>query len=239
MIVAEQKGIDEILDSLQGYNKIVLASCGTCVTVCLSGGEKEALALKGLLLADAAGRKSNPSAPGASGDSGVPGGIEVSVVNCKRQCDDEFLDDLEEELLNGDVILSMGCGVGVQFLAEKYPDKPVLPALNTSFYGAARELGYLTEYCQGCGNCLLEKTGGVCPVARCSKSIFNGPCGGSQGGKCEIDPDTDCAWQLIYEKLKAFGKLDRLTEVYEIRDWSTSRDGGPRSLRRPDISIGE
>ena len=222
MIVAEQKGIDEILDSLKGYKRVVVASCGTCVTVCLSGGEKEALALKGLLMA------------GAGGDGG---GLEVSVVNCKRQCDDEFLDDLEAELLDGDVILSMGCGVGVQFLAEKYADKPVVPGLNTSFYGAAKELGYWTEYCQGCGNCLLEKTGGVCPVARCSKSIFNGPCGGSQGGKCEIDPDTDCAWQLIYEKLKGFGKLDRLTEIHEIRDWSTSRDGGPRSMRRTDISI--
>jgi ferredoxin len=220
LIVAEQKEIDEIIDSLRGYEKVVVASCGTCVTVCLSGGEKEALMLKSILLAEAAvnGRKT-----------------DISVVNCKRQCDHEFLDDLEEELLAGDVILSMGCGVGVQFLAEKYGDKPVLPGLNTRFYGAAKELGYWTEYCQGCGNCLLEKTGGVCPVARCSKSIFNGPCGGSQMGKCEIDPETDCAWQLIYEKLKAFDKLENLTKVFEPRDWSTSRDGGPRSMKRPDF----
>ena len=222
MIIAEQKGIDEILDSLRGYKRIVIASCGTCVTVCLSGGEKEALALRGLLLAGAGELRRE---------------LGVTVVNCKRQCDDEFLDDLEPELLDGDAILSMGCGVGVQFLAEKYRDKPVIPALNTCFYGAAKELGYWVEYCQGCGNCLLEKTGGVCPVARCSKSIFNGPCGGSQNGKCEIDPDTDCAWQLIYEKLKAFGRLDRLTEIFAPRDWSTSRDGGPRSIRREDINI--
>ena len=222
MIVAEQKGIDEILDSLTGYKKIVIASCGTCVTVCMSGGEKEALALKGMLLAAAEERREER---------------DVSVVNLKRQCDDEFIDDLEPELLAGDVILSMGCGVGVQFMAGKFTDKPVLPALNTSFYGAAKELGYWTEYCQGCGNCLLEKTGGVCPVARCSKSIFNGPCGGSQNGKCEIDEEIDCAWQLIYEKLKAFGKLDRLTEIFEPRDWSTSRDGGPRSARREDVII--
>ena len=222
MIVAEQKEITEILESIKGFKKIVIASCGTCVTVCLTGGEKEALGLKGLVLAGAGKKR-----------------LSVSVVNCKRQCDDEFLDDLAEDLLAGDVILSMGCGVGVQFLAEKYPDKLVLPALNTSFYGAAKELGYLTEYCQGCGNCLLEKTGGVCPVARCSKSIFNGPCGGSQNGKCEIDPGIDCAWQLIYEKLKGFGRLDRLTDIFETRDWRTSRDGGPRSLRKEDVIVEE
>jgi len=224
LIVAEQKEINEILESLKGFKKVVIASCGTCVTVCMSGGEKEALGLKGLLLANAGKNKKR---------------LSVSVVNCKRQCDDEFLDDLEEELLAGDVILSMGCGVGVQFLAEKYKDKLILPGLNTSFYGAAKELGYWTEYCQGCGNCLLEKTGGVCPIARCSKSIFNGPCGGSQNGKCEIDSEIDCAWQLIYEKLKAFGRLDRLMDVYETRDWRTSRDGGPRSVKKEDVILEE
>jgi len=224
LIVAEQKDIGEILETLKGFKKVVMASCGTCVTVCLAGGEKEALGLKGLLLADASKNKKK---------------LAVSVVNCKRQCDDEFLDDLDDELLAGDVILSLGCGVGVQFLAEKYPDKLVLPGLNTSFYGAAKELGYLTEYCQGCGNCLLEKTGGVCPVARCSKSIFNGPCGGSQSGKCEIDSEIDCAWQLIYEKLKAFKRLDRLVDIFEPRDWRTSRDGGPRSIKREDLIVEE
>jgi hypothetical protein len=132
----------------------------------------------------------------------------------------------------------MGCGVGVQFLAGKYADKSVLPALNTKFYGAAKELGYWTERCAGCGNCLLEKTGGICPIARCSKSILNGPCGGSQNAKCEIDSNIDCAWQLIYDKLSALGRLDRLTEIFEVRDWRTSRDGGPRSLRKDDVNLG-
>ena len=222
MIVAEQKQIDEIIGSLKDFNKIVIASCGTCVTVCMSGGEKEALAVQGMIQADAAeeGRE-----------------ISVSVVNLKRQCDNEFIDDLEEELLDGDVILSMACGVGVQFLAEKYRDKVVLPGLNTKFYGAAKELGYWTELCAGCGDCLLEKTGGVCPIARCSKSILNGPCGGSQEGKCEIDSNIDCAWQLIYDKLQALGRLDRLVEIYKPRDWRTSRDGGPRSMRKDDVNL--
>ena len=222
MIIADQKPIDEIIGSLQGFKKIVIASCGTCVTVCLSGGEKEALAIRGILEAGAKQKGEE---------------LSISIVNLKRQCDDEFIDDFEAELLDGDVILSMACGVGVQFLAERYTDKIVLPALNTSFYGAAKELGYWTELCAGCGNCLLEMTGGVCPIARCSKSILNGPCGGSQDGKCEIDSEISCAWQLIYDKLCLLGKLDRLLEIYEPRDWRTSRDGGPRSLRKNDVNI--
>ena len=223
MIVADQKPTDEIIASLAGFKRIVIASCGTCVTVCMSGGEKEALALKGVLEANAKEQDD--------------GEFIVKVVNLKRQCDDEFVDDLEDELLDGDVILSIACGVGVQFLAGKYKDKIVLPGLNTKFYGAAKELGYWTELCQGCGNCLLENTGGVCPIARCSKSILNGPCGGSQNGKCEIDSEIDCAWQLIFDKLSCLGRLDRLLEIYEPRDWRTSRDGGPRSIRREDVSL--
>jgi len=223
LIVADQKPADEIIASLAGFKRIVIASCGTCVTVCMSGGEKEALALKGVLEANAKEQDD--------------GEFIVKVVNLKRQCDDEFVDDLEDELLDGDVILSIACGVGVQFLAGKYKDKIVLPGLNTKFYGAAKELGYWTELCQGCGNCLLENTGGVCPIARCSKSILNGPCGGSQNGKCEIDSEIDCAWQLIFDKLSCLGRLDRLLEIYEPRDWRTSRDGGPRSIRREDVSL--
>ena len=222
MIVAEQKAIDEIIRSLEGFKKVVVASCGTCVTVCMAGGEKEALTICGLLKADAS-------------ENGKD--LQVSHVNLKRQCDDEFIDDLEAELLDGDVILSMACGVGVQFLAGKYENKVVLPGLNTKFYGAAKELGYWTEMCAGCGDCLLEKTGGVCPVARCSKSIMNGPCGGSHDGKCEIDDEVSCGWQLIYDKLSAIGRLDKLRETIEPRDWRSSRDGGPRSLRRDDVNV--
>jgi len=224
LIVAEQKPVDEIIGSLEGYGRVVIASCGTCVTVCMAGGEKEALALRGLLEANAESKGK---------------GLSVSLVNLKRQCDDEFIDDLEAELLDGDVILSMACGVGVQFLAGKYHDKIVLPGLDTKFFGAAKELGYWTELCGGCGACLLEKTGGICPIARCSKSILNGPCGGSQDGKCEIDEGTDCAWQLIFDKLSALGQTHKLLEIYEPRDWRTARDGGPRSVRKDDVNLGD
>ena len=222
MIVAEQKSIDEILGSLKGFESVVVAGCGTCVTVCLSGGEKEAVKLADLLAIEAE-------------NSG--GKLKTSVVTPTRQCDMEFLNENEEALNGAECILSLGCGAGVQFLAEKFPDKAVLPGLNTEFIGVNRDIGYWTEMCQGCGNCLLAKTGGVCPVARCSKSNFNGPCGGSASGKCEVDENIDCGWQLIYDRMKRQGRLDELLEISEIRDWRTSRDGGPRSVKREDVII--
>jgi len=219
MIVAEQKTIEEITASIEGYKRIVIASCGTCVTVCMAGGEKEALKLQGLLKAQ-------------------KGELQLKVVNLKRQCDHEFIDDLASQLQDGDIILSLACGVGVQFMSEKFANKLVIPGLDTKFYGASKALGHWVEYCQGCGNCKLEKTCGICPVTRCSKSNFNGPCGGSQKGKCEVDPDNiDCAWQLIYDRVKSFDKVENLATLFEYRDWRTSRDGGLRSLRRDDIVV--
>ena len=222
MIVAEQKNIDEIIRSVESFDKIAVAGCGVCVTVCMSGGEKEANRIAGLL------RLSSKKA-GRDAD--------ISVTTPFRQCDMEFLDSSEAALENADCILSMACGAGVQFMAEKFPDKAVVPGVNTTFIGVNRDLGYWTEMCQGCGNCVLEKTGGVCPVARCSKSHFNGPCGGSANGICEIDDKIECGWQLIYERMKRIGQLNKLTELEDIRDWSTSRDGGPRTMRRDDVIV--
>ena len=109
-----------------------------------------------------------------------------------------------------------------------------MPGINTDFLGANLDVGEWAEYCQNCGDCVLADTGGICPIARCSKSLLNGPCGGSANGKCEIDPTVDCAWQLIYDRMKALGRLDRLSEVHPPKSWKTSRDGGPRRLVRED-----
>jgi len=217
LIVAEQKPLEEIIKSLEGFGKIAIAACGTCVTVCMAGGEKEALKLASLLE--------------------LNGKEKVKVITPKRQCDVEFLDDVSGEFDDVDVILSLGCGAGVQFMAERFRGKLVLPGVNTKFIGVARDVGVWTEMCQGCGQCILEKTGGVCPVARCSKSNFNGPCGGSQNGKCEVDPEIDCGWQLIYDRLKELGRLDKLYEIIEPKDWRSSRDGGPRKVEKKEMRV--
>jgi ferredoxin len=222
LIVAERKPIDEIMGYLEGFKKIAIAGCGTCVTVCMAGGEKEAEELKSIL-------ELKMKAEGKE--------AFITTVTPKRQCDREFIDDVAEQLKECDCILSMACGAGIQYMAEIFDTIPVLPAVNTKFIGVTREAGIWTEMCQGCGECVLEKTGGICPVTRCSKSNFNGPCGGSQNGKCEIDPDVDCGWQLIYDRLKKLGRLDRLYEIVEPKDWRTSRDGGPRKIVRDDINV--
>lgn len=222
MIVAEQKPLDEIIKSIEGYDEVLIAACGTCVTVCMAGGEKEAQKLAALLEVKA---KENGRE------------LKVTVVTPKRQCDAEFLEEIEENAEAGKLILSMGCGAGVQFMAEKFRRNIVLPALNTKFMGVARDIGVWTEMCQGCGECILEKTGGICPVTRCSKSNFNGPCGGSSSGKCEINCETDCGWQLIYDKLKEQGRLERLYDIIEPKDWRSSRDGGPRKVEKKDVLI--
>lgn len=222
MIVAQQKQIDEIISSVRGYKKLVVAGCGTCVSVSLSGGSKEATKIAAVIRLF---MQSNDEE------------MHVSVSTPIRQCDIEFLDSSEDELINADCILSLACGAGVQFMAEKFPHTVVVPGLNTQFIGVNRDLGYWTEMCQGCGSCILEKTGGICPVSRCSKSIFNGPCGGSANGKCEINQDTDCGWQLIYDRLSRINQAHRLLEINDVRDWSTARDGGPRSLRRDDVIL--
>ena len=141
-----------------------------------------------------------------------------------------FVDDYE-------VVVSMACGAGIQYVAEKYPNKIVLPAINTTFLGVTLEQGLWAERCQGCGECILHLTGGVCPVARCAKSLFNGPCGGSANGKCEVNKDTDCAWQLIINRLKELGQLDNYEQIIPAKDWSTARDGGPRTRVREDLRL--
>jgi ferredoxin len=224
MIVAEQKPLAEIKDMLDGYKNILVVGCGTCVTVCFAGGEKEV----GILAT------SLRMATKLDGN-----GVNLDEVTVQRQCEWEYIDPLAESLENYDAILSLGCGIGVQTLAERFPDRRVLPALNTTFLGQPTEQGVWEERCQACGNCILDMTGGICPIARCSKQLLNGPCGGSQNGECEIDPEVPCAWQLIWERMSDLGLLDRLMELQPAKDWSTSRDGGPRRIIRDDLRLPE
>ena len=222
MIIAERKPFDEIKEMLAGYHKVLILGCGTCTTVCFAGGEKEV----GILASELR------MARRLEGDP-----IEIVERTVQRQCEREFNEEVAAEVEEAEVILSLACGIGVQTMNEQFPEKLTLPGLNTKFLGQPTEQGVWDERCLACGDCILGKTAGICPIARCSKSLLNGPCGGSHDGKCEINPEVDCAWQLIYDRLKALGKLDLMMEIEPPKDWSTSHAGGPRKIVREDLRL--
>lgn len=223
MITAERKPFDEIYQVARRHKKVLVLGCGTCVTVCMAGGKKEAEILASQLTLTAREK----------GDS-----LAVEEHTIERQCDREFFDEeTTRKIKAADAVISMACGVGVQFCAEVFKDLVVYPGVNTKFYGATVEQGHWVERCAGCGSCVLESYGSVCPVARCSKSLLNGPCGGSAKGKCEVDKDLDCAWQLIYDRMKTLGRLDELEKNQPVKDWSVNRDGGPRKIVRDDVKL--
>jgi ferredoxin len=219
MIVGHQKPIEEILASLKGYRRIMILGCGTCVSVCLTGGDKEAHAL-----ARAIER--------ARAQEDLPPILEVATM--ERQCERDWIPEFLNVSDEVEAILSLACGAGVQTLADAFKGLPVIPALNTTFLGALDQAGVWNEKCLGCGDCVLAQTGGVCPVARCAKRLFNGPCGGSSNGKCEISAvvgrDVECAWQLIIDRLTALGRLDDYYKIQPPKDWSTETAMGPRTL---------
>jgi ferredoxin len=204
--------------------KVLVVGCGTCVTVCFAGGAREAAIVAASLRM-------------ASKLDGEEKAVTDATV--QRQCEWEYLDEIAEQVGAADVILSLGCGIGVQAIAEHFPEKWVVPGLNTSFLGLPTEQGIWAERCAACGDCVLGITGGICPIARCSKSLLNGPCGGSEDGHCEINADIQCAWQLIYDRLSSMDKLDVLLQRQPPKNWRTSRDGGPRKIVRADLRLSE
>lgn len=224
MITAERKPFEEIYDFASRYRSVLILGCGSCVTVCMAGGEKEV----GILASQIR------LAAREKGDE-----IAVNEHTITRQCDLEFFDDeTSRKIREADAVISIACGVGVQFCVECFPETVVTPGLNTTFYGATLEQGIWAERCAGCGECVLEAFGGVCPIARCSKSLLNGPCGGSADGKCEVDPENiECAWQLIYDRMEKLGRLGDLEVNQPVKDWSSNRDGGPRRIVREDMRL--
>ena len=216
MIVADRKSLDEILESIKDYKKIMLMGCGGCVTICFSGGTKAVELLSSQI--KMARKKQGKE-------------IEIIERTPERQCEYEFIDEFKEELESVEAVLSIACGVGVQTMSERHPDTITIPGLNTKFMGYPVVHALWEERCAGCGDCVLEWTGGICPIARCAKKLLNGPCGGSSEGKCEVDKDVDCAWQLIYDRLKKLNKLDNLTAVREAKDWRTSTNMGQRKIK--------
>ncbi len=222
MIIAEKKPIQEIIDEVTGFKRLLVLGCNECVTVCEAGGKKEVEILASALRMHF-----------------IKEGEEVTIDErtLERQCDHEYLEEIRDVIDQYDAVLSLACGVGVQFAAEKYHDTPLLPGVNTTCLGANEQRGVWTERCQACGSCILAETAGICPVSRCAKRLLNGPCGGSSDGKCEINKELDCAWQLIIDRLQALGKLADYEKLAPLKDWSTERAGGPRKTVREDVQV--
>jgi len=199
MIVGERKPFDEIKEMVQDHKKIMILGCGTCVAVCMAGGEKEVelLAAQMRLAAKLDGKN-----------------VEVMEDTVTRQCDREYMEPILEKARECDAVISMACGFGVQLLSDLIEEIPVYPALNTRFIGTNEVEGVWLERCMMCGDCVLGKTGGICPIAMCAKGLVNGPCGGTNKGKCEVSNEKDCAWTLIYRRLEKQGKLDNIREIF-------------------------
>ena len=211
MIIAERKPMEEIKQLIAPYKKVLVAGCETCVAVCWAGGEKEVGILASQL-------RLARSAEGSE--------ISVLEATVERQCEREMVAEIKDKVAEVEAVISLACGSGVQTMAEMFEDKPVFPGVNTTFIGMPEKEGLWVEMCGACGDCFLDRTGGVCPIVRCAKGLLNGPCGGTRkGGKCEIDPDKDCAWVLIYRRLEKQGRLDVMRKYYAPKNY--------RAVKRP------
>lgn len=217
MIVANRKPFAEIKGMLKGYHKVLNVGCGTCVSVCLTGGEKE-VALLNTELEMARRLDDDP--------------IDIYGHTIERQCDREYLAELDTMIAEGqfDALLSMACGVGIQFLAERYPGIPTFPAVDTSGLAVNQAVGWYEERCRSCSQCVLGSTGGICPITMCAKGLLNGPCGGTNKGSCEISSEQPCAWFRIYERLSIQDRLDAIKSINVTRGW---KDQAPRNLIQP------
>mgnify|MGYP000844635673 FL=1 len=223
MITAERKPLDEILALVGDKKKVLVAGCDTCVAICLTGGEKEAeiLASELRMKAQQEGREAT-----------------IEHTAAIRQCEWEYLDMIADQVKDADIVVSMACGIGIQSMAEKFSPQLVVPAVNTNMLGMPQEHAMWLERCGACGDCVIGETAGICPVVRCSKSLMNGPCGGSHDGLCEVTTpekeNIDCAWHLIWERLKEQGREDLMIKNRPPKKWNLSSSGGPRKMVREE-----
>ena len=213
MLVSELKPWEEILGYLDGESKVFIVGCKGCAEVCQTGGEAQVLEMKQKL--EQQGKT-------------VTGYTVVDFL-CDRALVKLRLRALEEEVMAADSLLVMTCGVGVQATAAVV-NKVTHPACNTMNLGGARGEWRGSERCRECGDCLLDITGGICPLTACSKGLINGPCGGAKDGKCEVEPDVrDCGWHLIYQRLKKLNRLDKMKTIVPPKNYSKMEP--PKQLR--------
>lgn len=204
MIITKQKPFEVIKEYLRDNKKIFIVGCGECATLCKTGGPDE-IAEMAQMLRDA-GKE-------------VTGGF-VAIAPCNIVGTKIEMKKQGEPVREADAVIVLSCGAGVGSIAETYEDKNVIPGCDSLFLGNTIRVGSYDERCMTCGECILEETGGICPVTTCAKGLLNGPCGGMNNGKCEISPDIECAWVRIYRRLEKKGKLDRMEKIHEAKDYS-------------------
>lgn len=198
--ITKQKPIDEVKQQLEGLDKIYIIGCGTCATMTRTGGRDEVLAMKETLQAE--GKL-------------ITGWVVIPIA-----CDEmtgAIMEENKEAIQNANCLLIMSCALGVHRVGS-YIGKPVIPALDTLFIGLEGTPGSFHEVCAQCGHCLLGYTAGICPLTACHKHLLNGPCGGTNKGKCEVDKEKDCAWTLIYQRLKEQDRLDLMRKFQPIKN---------------------
>lgn len=208
MIITKKRDFKELMENIKGYKNFFLLGCSECATLCGTGGEPELKAMKEALEAEG---------------KSVTGSF-VAKTGCQVLGTKVELKPLKESVEKADCIIVMSCGAGTQTAVELYDDKPVYAANDSMFLGNMTRLQFFDERCSLCGKCILDKTGGICPITACPKGLLNGPCGGCKDGHCEISPDVKCAWVRIYERMKKLDRLQELCETtIEAKDWSAAQ----------------
>jgi len=203
MILTEKKSIEEIRQSLKNSRKVFILGCGTCAALAQTGGEEQIKEMAQLL-----------------GDKEIVG-TAVIETPCDKRTLKRDLRAISASLNAADAVLVLSCGVGIQTLAE-LTGKIVIPGLNTKFIGMTEHIGEFYQRCLACGNCILDETGGICPISRCPKGLLNGPCAGHMDEKCEVDREKDCVWVLIYKRMKNIGQLDKFKAFRKPRNYQIS-----------------
>jgi ferredoxin len=217
MIVTKKREFNELMENIKNYKSVFLLGCSECAALCGTGGEPEVKDMKDVL--ESQGKEVTGTFVAKSGCQVLGTKVELKP----------FKDAIEK----ADCIIVMSCGAGTQTAVELYENKPVFPANDSLFLANMTRLKVFDERCSLCGKCILDKTGGICPITRCAKGLLNGPCGGSQGGFCEVSKDTPCAWQQIYARLKKLNQLAVLKESSQPKTKSVH----PRKLLREDLRL--
>ena len=207
MIITKKREFKDLMENLKNYRSFFLIGCSECASLCGTGGDPELAAMKEAL--ETEGKTVTGTLLPKTGCQTL--GTKIELKKDKEAC------------AAADAIIVMSCGAGTQSAVEIFPDKPVFPANDSLFLGNMTRFQMFDERCSLCGECVLDQTGGICPVTACPKGLLNGPCGGTDNGKCEVSPDIECAWVRIYERMKKTDQLEDFKKVLKPKDWSASR----------------